>query len=243
MHTRNRRIARFLLGNTRFSRLKNVYYIKNVYYGSNIDSYIYNNVQLSFKNERESFEKKTDGVKLERSIYRARNKIFRIVEANINPKIKPIFFTLTSEDQITDLKLSNQKIKAFIRRLKQHSGENPKYIVVPERHKSGAVHYHGVLFNIKYVDVRYFRFNIWKYGYVDLQIPRKIRSVSAYLSKYLTKETLENIEKNGKTYFTSRGLEKITEKFESCKPDGILKVVDITKTRKGQIIKYKKQND
>jgi len=243
MITRNRRIARFLLRNTKFSRVKNVYYIKNVYYGSNIDSYVYNNVQVSFKNERESFDKKTDGTKAERSIYRARNRIFRIVEANINPKIKPIFFTLTSQDQITDLKLSNMKIKAFIRRLKEHIQDNPKYIIVPERHKSGAIHYHGVFFNVKYVDVRYFRFNIWKQGYVDLQIPRKIKSVSAYLSKYLTKDTLENIEKNGKTYFTSRGLEKITEEFESCTPDGILKIVDIKKTRKGQIITYKKLHD
>jgi len=236
---RNRRLARFELRNSRFSRVKTAYFIKNVFYGEYVDTYDYYKIHCSFKNEREDYAKHTEGFKSLKSLFRAKERIFRIVQGNIVQEYKPIFFTLTSADQETDLRESNKKIKAFIRRLNDYLGYNLKYIVVPERHKSGAFHYHGVFFNVPYVNVVFFRHNIWKYGYVDLKIPRKIKSVARYLTKYFTKDTLTNLGKNDKSYFTSRNLVLPSTELTNNHPSGTLSIEEIIKTKQGIIIKYK----
>jgi len=191
-------------------RIKNIYYIKNIHYGTYLDAYHYKTIKLVFKTDRENYAKNQQGTKKDYSLQRARENLYRLVAANTNQHgpYKPIFFTLTTSDQLTSRKESNRKIKQACRRLKNYLGYSPKYVIVPELHESGAIHYHGVFFNLPYIDIEYFRHSLWGYGYVDLQLPRKIRSTAAYISKYLTKAYKNAIPLNQKTYFSSRGLNR-----------------------------------
>jgi hypothetical protein len=99
--------------------------------------------------------------------------------------------------------------RTFTRRMKK---EFPavSFLRVPERHKSGAVHFHAVLFGLpeslpcitKKMRNRYIHdcsaarmcerklrhlASIWGLGFVDLNVVRKPQSIGAYISKYLTK--------------------------------------------------------
>jgi len=231
MKSRALRVKLAQLGQTQFSNVNRIYYIKNVYYGDNCDTYDYRTVKVSFKQGERSSEKKEALAKSDFAIQRARERVFRIVEANkkrfTNRKRKSVFFTLTTKDQLKDYKESNKKIKTFIRRLNEYCGYKVKYIIVPELHKSNAVHYHGVFFNLPYIPIRVFSSDIWKYGSTDLQLPRKIRSVSAYISKYLTKDFQEKTPKNTKTYFCSRGIVLHREEFTDHYPENIIETKDI----------------
>lgn len=216
------------------TKWKRLYYIKNERYGKYCDTYDYNKVQATFSQKRLHFQKNRTGKKQERSLYRSRNTIYKIVEANLgrHGKNKATFVTLTYRDGTKDLKYANKDIKQLMRRTRVFLGYSLKYIIVPERHKSGNIHYHGVFFNMPYIHVVKFKEELWKNGYVDIQIPKKIRSVSAYLSKYLTKDTYLNIGLNDKSYFTSRGLYRPIIDYTDNYPQDIIEPLQVSITKK-----------
>jgi len=231
--SRARRVNRYkFLSSTLDSKVNRVYYVKNVYYGSYCDTYDYRTVKVSFKSNRGDYKKKKQSKKSDFSVYRARERVYRIVRANEErqkkSKRKSVFFTLTTKDQITSHKQSNAKIKGFIRRLNHYLGYKVKYIIVPELHKSNAIHYHGVFFNLPFIPVRVFSRDIWTHGYTDIQLPRKIRNVASYISKYLTKDFQANTPKNTKTYFCSRGLKLPQEDFTDRYPEDILSTDEVS---------------
>jgi len=232
VENRRRKVQKVRLRSTPFSKIKRVYFIKNIAYGKYVDCYDYNKIQLSFQSSRSDFGKKKEGEKLERSIQRVRRMIYYLVEANkeFSKKQKSIFFTLTFAEQTKDLKLASQAIKSFIHRLKDHMVEYPKYIIVPELHKSGNVHFHGVLFNMPFIDIMTFKHDIWKRGSVDLQLPRRIKSIARYLCKYLTKDTLQNLPLHQKAYFTSRNLIRPQVDLTDEYPSDIMKRLEMSVT-------------
>jgi len=210
--------------NTSPSTIKRLYTIKNIYYGAYIESTEYFKIKATFNSTRLDFGKNAKGSKREYSVTRAKDRLYKLVEANIgrHGKYQPIFFTLTSRDQCTEYKQSNRKIKEHIRRLNRYTNSKIKYLAVPELHKSGAIHYHGVFFNLPFIDIQYYHNYLWGYGHVDLQVSRDIKSMGAYMAKYLTKDFQVNTPLHTKTYFTSRGLLSPTEEFTVQEPQGTL---------------------
>jgi len=219
----------------RSTRLDNnvlkVYHVKNVYYGLYCDTYDYRTIKTTHRNTRTTTKKIGEFKKADYAIIRAREKLFRIVEANKlpvrrstkkNKQINSIFFTLTTSDQLHDYKESNKKIKGFIKRLNLYCGFKIKYLIVPELHKSNAIHYHGIFFNLPYIPVQHFSKLLWTHGSVDLSFPRKIRSISAYISKYLTEDFQRVTPKYTKAYFGSRDLILPTNEFTDHHPHDIV---------------------
>jgi len=228
--TRKRLIAKAELNKSIFKkRFHHIYYIKHISYGKFTEVYDYGKVQVAFATERIDYSKNPNNKKTEKSLYRVREQIYRIVEGNRgrHGKYKAVFFTLTDRDQQTNIKEANKSIKALMRRLKQTTGYSIKYIIVPERHKSGAIHYHGVFFNLPFIDIKFFKESLWKKGYVDLQLPKKIRSVAKYLSKYLTKDTFSSLPANEKAYFCSRGIFRPISLFTDQYPQNIIKPLKV----------------
>lgn len=221
--------VRATLGRSTFhNKIKRVYFIKTVKYGKYKDVYDYAKLQVSFNAERIDFAKNKNTRKQKRTLHRIRAQVYRLIQANKgrHGKSKAVFVTLTDREQEKDIKKANRNIKSFIRRLKKYLGYSPRYVIVPERHKSGAVHHHGVFFNLPFIDVRFLKDVLWVRGYVDIQLPRKIKSVSRYLVKYLTKDTLQVLPKNEKAYFCSRGLIRPSETFDDVYPDDTIKLVE-----------------
>jgi len=115
--SRARRVARYHLHSSRLdNNINKVYYIKNVYYGNNVDTYDYRTIKVSHKTTRTDYAKKKQYKKSDFATQRAREKLYRIVKANCErfkdrqKKRKAVFFTLTTKDQVTDYKESNKKI-------------------------------------------------------------------------------------------------------------------------------------
>lgn len=232
----------FKLKNSKGSKAIRYYFIKNIEYGAYIECYDYNKVQIAFSSQRESYEKAKTGKKRDFSVKRARATLYQIAEANRgrHGQYREVFFTLTSKDQSKEYKESNAKIKTFIKRLNRYAKRAIKYIIVPELHKTGAIHYHGIFFNLPYIPVRYFKERLWKYGFVDLQVAKDVKNTSAYIAKYLTKSYHNSTPLNTKLYFTSRGLFRPTVTFTDQRPQGKLSVEALAFTKYYQKIKYKK---
>lgn len=89
------------------------------------------------------------------------------------------------------------------------------YLIVPEQHKDGAWHFHGLLANtgkIKFVDSGYkekgktvYNMPKWSNGFTTATAVDNVFSVSKYIGKYITKDLCE-ITKGKQRYFVSQNL-------------------------------------
>lgn len=95
-----------------------------------------------------------------------------------------------------------------------------QYLFVPELHKDGAIHFHGLLANtgnIKFVDsgkrtsTKQIIYNMksWTYGFTTSTDVTNIHSVSKYIGKYITKE-LCAVSTGQQRYFVSQNLSEST---------------------------------
>jgi hypothetical protein len=134
-------------------------------------------------------------------MYRAREKIRRLVNANFDNHSK--FITLTFRDNVEDLEEANRAFKQFVQRLRRRYGAF-RYVAVIEFQQRGAVHYH-MMSNLPYIPkVRLAQ--IWGRGFVRINDVTSVDNVGAYLVKYMTKDAKDPRLRGRKCFLTSRGL-------------------------------------
>jgi hypothetical protein len=190
-----------------------IYWRNVIVYGQYAELREYNALNITWKRregERKDVITQNKRERHDFSVARARQNIYRLVEANVSPRSQ--FFTLTFKENVKDLATAHRYFSSFIRRLKRKYG-SVLYVVVPEFQKRGAVHYHGVFFNLP--PLRKFQLEYeWGQGFADISFIRDIKSVGAYLAKYLGKD-VKKMRKGKKSYFASRGLKRPIELWKS----------------------------
>lgn len=171
--------------------------------------------------------------KLPQNIRRAKSKVFELALCN-----KFTFFCTLTFSQV---KVKNRYdlescMKSFCKWLNnynyRHPEANVRYLLIPEEHKDGAIHLHGLLSDVPEADTRPFRkderlpYHIlnelaaghdvfqWmsydrKFGYCTLSPIRNSDAVSKYITKYITKELGEATKAlNAHIYYHSKGLKQ-----------------------------------
>lgn len=166
--------------------------------------------------------------------YRARRKVFDYAIANYDFEY---FITLTLNGeyfQRNDIETACKKLNKFLANRVQRKGL--KYIIVPELHKDGAIHFHGLInkavemvpsgtyippnggkplkgetLKRKGVPLEDCRevFNIvdWKYGFTTaIKIDEERERTARYVAKYITKESGNNGKICGRYYFSGGDL-------------------------------------
>lgn len=174
------------------------------------------------------------------------------------------FVTLTiSSDKHNryDLELYRKKLSEFIHNYNRRCPDEfkVKFLLVPEKHKDGAWHMHGLIKGIKQKDLLYNDngYLDWKqyhdkFGYISLDLLREKDKATSYILKYITKETEKNVtELNAHLYYCSKGLNRATKLYcgkaeyngdwDWEHPDGYCKVknVDIRETDIDTLIKIR----
>ena len=178
--------------------------------------------------------------RLANSLSRTRKRIFEI--AACNPW--EWFFTGTLDGEKCDRNDLNRTFKAlsqFIRDFRKATGEDVKYLIVPEQHKNGAWHFHGLLHGLS--ESQMFKFctsdkiplrikrtiqsgtDVWtwrayadKFGYSTITRVRDEHAVACYVTKYITKDMIAANAALGTRrhlYYASQGLSKPTVIAES----------------------------
>lgn len=90
------------------------------------------------------------------------------------------------------------------------------YMLIPEQHKSGAWHFHGLMVNIPQdqLTINNNGYLDWvnlrdKFGFCSLSPIRDHEAISLYVQKYITKETLKTeLPKGARFILASHGLKK-----------------------------------
>ena len=131
-----------------------------------------------------------------------------------------MFWTLTFRNERENDQKAFNRLSEWLKYMKKKYGKFD-YIFIPERHKDGCIHFHGVTggFNCDLVkaekDGREIRHNghmvyncaNWNYGYSTVTKIRDKRKTASYITKYVTKNLSQDIVGKGKKkYWSSRGL-------------------------------------
>lgn len=203
----NRALALAYLGYLN-PNIVHLYTTKIITYGRYQEHHIYKKVRASFKPQANVRKRNTKKPKSYYALSRAQQKVLQIIEANHlqHGNYRTVFFTPTFKEQYTDRKQTDYLFRQFIKRLNRYCGHNIKYIAVPERLKNDVIHYHCVIFNLPFINAKYLDRQIWTYGHCDISVIKNIRSIQAYVSKYITKELFSQSVHGQKTYLSSRGL-------------------------------------
>jgi len=144
----------------------------------------------------------------EDNLFRTRTTIRRVVEANVRGDCMPKFVTYTFAENVTDYKKAADKWRTYIERLNRAFGKQ-SYLVVCEFQERGAVHYHAIHFSLPFIPRAKHRIaELWGDGFIKIKAIKKVRSVGAYVSKYLQKENYDLRLAGKKAFFTSNGLKR-----------------------------------
>lgn len=177
---------------------------------------------VSKKDKPVSFEK------LANNISRARSKIFEYAYCNQ----WDYFVTLTISPEKYDrhdFKTYIKDLGRFINNYNTHHGSKIFYLLVPEQHKDGAWHVHGLISGIlpKHLCINeydYLDFPMYakKFGYCSLSPVDNHEAISKYITKYVSKDLLSR-SLGERCYYCSRGLKKavLLYQFENIDPDFI----------------------
>lgn len=160
-----------------------------------------------------TFEEHDRSVK--NSVNRTVNNVYYLTRSNV----WDWFVTLTFDPQKVDSLDYDCCVKKLSKWLKRCKEDNPnmRYLVVPEKHKSGRYHFHGLFADcdcLNFTDSGktvkgQVIYNIGKYhlGFTTATRVQDTERVSKYITKYITKEMCEATP-NKKRYWASRNLEK-----------------------------------
>lgn len=167
--------------------------------------------------------------KLEQSLSRTRRLIRDYILCN---RFK-YFCTFTFSDccvDRSDLPALSKALREFFKNFRNRYAPDFQYLVVPERHKSGTWHFHGLVSGIPDSEfvvpekitwrdpdtnrlkripntkgyVRWYRYSV-RFGHFDCSLIKHYDACAAYVSKYITKK-LSGQVKSSHLFFKSQGL-------------------------------------
>ena len=104
------------------------------------------------------------------------------------------FFTGTFASQTHDYQESKAEVQKFLKRLRDRTyrkdGTSLRYLMLPELHKSGAIHYHGLIHTEQSCTERMVRGAWSSIGYCWPSLVRNQEASAVYVTKYATKDML-----------------------------------------------------
>lgn len=186
-------------------------------------------------------EEEHEKIRLANSLSRTRKRIFEIAACNS----WEWFFTGTLDGEKVDRNDLNgtfRKLSQFIRDYrKKQDGEKIRYLIVPEEHKKGGWHFHGLIGGLNEREMHKFSTSekiparikatiaggtdvyTWKayaekFGFSTMTKVRDELAVSCYVTKYITKDMVYGRDKQGSgqhLYYASQGLKKPVTLAES----------------------------
>ncbi len=169
--------------------------------------------------------------KLADNLSRAKSRILEL--ALCNPW--ELFVTLTLDPRKydrSDLPKFIKDLGQMIRDFRKKSGQDVKYLLIPERHLDGSWHMHGFLMGISLDKLRPFQSTehipyrilerlshgvqvyTWeqyekRFGYATMEEIQNRSKASSYITKYITKEAMHTItELNAHAFYASKGLKE-----------------------------------
>lgn len=174
-----------------------------------------NNIPKPKENKLES--RQLSNLRSKRNLKRLINSNTGIYQKKNGELFPPVFLTLTFAENITNVQQANKEYTNFLKRLNYRvwkaKKNKLKYAGVIQFQDRGAVHYHIVFFNLKFIDKEDIA-KIWSHGTIKVNEIKNISDLGSYVCRYMSKDLDDSRLCGKKAYFASRGLEKPIELME-----------------------------
>jgi hypothetical protein len=164
-----------------------------------------------------------NSIKLENNISRARSRIKEYALQNEWHSFATLTLNKEKYDRY-DLKNYHKDLSKFINNYNRSlpDDEKVKYLLIPEMHKDGAWHMHGLLKGIQKQDMitNSNGYQTWiqyqkKFGYISFSPINDISSCSNYILKYIGKGFGVDVQSLGShLYYSSKGLARADIKYK-----------------------------
>ena len=129
------------------------------------------------------------------------------------------FITWTTDPKKVDRHNYQQvsaKFSKWLSNIRSRKAPDLKYVIVPERHKDGAYHFHGLLANtgkMEFVDsgkkakgMAIYNLDDWMLGFTTATQIQNTLKASNYITKYITKDLIHHT-KGRRRYWNSKNLD------------------------------------
>ena len=143
---------------------------------------------------------------LQASMSRTRSSLRRLLASSLDWKW---FVTFTFDKDKVDRYNYDDCILALGSFLDSVRVSGMQYVIVPERHKDGAFHFHGVFNGAldvslcgRFANQGIYNLDSWTFGFSTVTAVRKVSAVCNYIAKYITKDLCSAV--NRKRYLHSR---------------------------------------
>lgn len=147
------------------------------------------------------------------------------------------FFTITFDPALVDRYSyddCSRKVSDWLSNLRKLD-PYIQYLIVPEQHKDGAWHFHGLINHSPALCMTYsgkdtrrgvpiYNIGRYRFGYTTATHVQSSEAVSRYITKYITKE-LVSVSSGRKLYWASRNLKEPAEETCFLHPDDVKKLV------------------
>lgn len=143
-------------------------------------------------------------------------------------------------DDVKDLSLVKKKIGKWFNNIKNRKYPKFQYIIVPERHEKGGIHFHGFISGIPREQISFWKldeqrrkmFNWYdwdsKFGFNKLHTVDNKEALTFYFSKYFTKDLI--LEDGHNRFIRSKGLNVPEVIFEEFNLETPMKRPDVSDT-------------
>ena len=162
----------------------------------------------------------------ERSMMTSRNRTINNVYSLARCNDWDWFITITfdpSKIDSFDYSIVTEKLSNWLSNLRS-ADSSIKYIFVPEQHKSGAYHFHGLLNDSSALGMSYsghdtksgdpiYNVGRYRFGFTTATRVENNVAVTKYITKYITKDLIDST-KGKKRFWASRNLERPEESKE-----------------------------
>lgn len=154
----------------------------------------------------------SNSAKLDNNLSRAKQQVIELCLCNDFE----YFFTGTIDGKKFDrynLQEFYRQFSKFLNNYKSRRAPDLKYLMIPEAHKDGAIHVHGVLKGLNSLDLvpnknGYYDWVPYceKFGYMSIAPIRDVVSCSRYITKYISKDLGQLTGMNKQSFWHSKGL-------------------------------------
>ena len=166
------------------------------------------------------------------SYNKTKNRIYQIARSNT----WEWFITLTFDRTRTDsgeYDLVTERLQNFLENIKKRKCPNLIYLIVPELHKDGKhYHFHGLLAGCGKMRFAYsghddkngnmiFNMSDWTLGFSTATRVQDCERVSRYITKYITKESMDFL-KNKKRFYCPQNINIVESEKLSFNEDDFL---------------------
>lgn len=239
-----------------------MYNVKVVTYDGEQDIYLYERPigrylkpVMTDDEKAEMREKRRTSVMTSDNMKRTRRRAIQTIYDYARANHWDLFVTWTFDPERVDRHDYDEvaaKMSNWLDNTRKNTCPDMKYLVVPERHKDGAYHFHGLMANVDVLPLKdsgvrdkkgrpIYNLSSYRMGFTTATKIEDSKRAANYITKYITDELICST-KNKRRYWVSRNLERGEIEYSMTENREMIKQAYESVAKRKKTVEVQKEN-